>query len=129
MLDVVLQLADYRLPWLTVPSCHSKEFELFSIFPTPSIPINTRLSRENITNFRLYHNHEIPDFITTSNFSCKISGFPDLFYTNLIWNPSQLSSLGLEFQIFFRDRKNTIGSRFYLEQPIMSITAQLNKIK
>ena len=44
-----------------------------------------------------------------------MSGFPDLFYMNLIWNFSQLSSLALEFQIFSETEKTrSIGGGQFL---------------
>ena len=98
---------------------HSIEFQLFfsSLFPTPSSykfqtfkgeTMDCRIVTMQIMNFRLY-----------CYIFCKMSGFPNLFYTDLIWNFRKLSSLALEFQMFLRPQKTpSIGLgvvTFYLE--------------
>ena len=84
---------------------HSMEIQFSSLFPTPS-PLYLWIPDFQGKNSRipgLYQTiHEIPDFY--GYFSCKMSRFLDLFYANLVWNFSQLSSLPLEFQIFLKQK-------------------------
>ena len=82
------------------------EIQFFFLYFQHPLYLYSRLSRGKIPHSRI-----IPYKSWNFRFCCFfswMSGFQDLFYTNFILNSSQLSSVALEFQIFFPDRKKNL---------------------